>query len=149
CDEILKLASPNDTNWVHDYQLLLLPSMLRKNLPDATIGFFQHIPFPSYEVFRLLPCRKELMEGMLGADQVGFHTYDDMRHFLSSVNRILGYGGMHGWINTGNRSLLVVSFPMGIDYEKYAEVAASEKVLKLEKEYRKNVGTENIIISID
>ncbi len=149
CDEIMKLASPNDTIWVHDYQLLLLPSMLRKKLPDATIGFFQHIPFPSYEVFRLLPWRKELLEGMLGADLVGFHTYDDMRHFLSSVNRILGYGGMHGWINTGNRSLLVDSFPMGIDYEKYAEVAASEKVLKLEKEYRKNVGTENIIISID
>ncbi|WP_162427090.1 bifunctional alpha,alpha-trehalose-phosphate synthase (UDP-forming)/trehalose-phosphatase [Pontibacter pudoricolor] len=149
CDEILKLASPNDTIWVHDYQLLLLPSMLREKLPDATIGFFQHIPFPSYEVFRLLPWRKELLEGMLGADLVGFHTYDDMRHFLSSVNRLIGYGGMHGWINTGSRSLLVDSFPMGIDYEKYSEVAASPEVLKLEEQYRKNVGTENIIISID
>ncbi|MEJ8757289.1 bifunctional alpha,alpha-trehalose-phosphate synthase (UDP-forming)/trehalose-phosphatase [Pontibacter sp. H259] len=149
CDEILKHASPNDTIWVHDYQLLLLSSMLREKLPNVTIGFFQHIPFPSYEVFRLLPWRKEILEGMLGADLIGFHTYDDMRHFLSSVNRILGFGGMHGWINTGVRSLLVDSFPMGIDYEKYANVAASREVQKLEEQYRKNVGTENIIISID
>src|SRR5690606_26170630 len=117
--------------------------------PESTIGFFQHIPFPSYEVFRLLPWRKELLEGMLGADLVGFHTYDDMRHFLSSVNRILGYGGMHGWINTGSRSLLVDSFPMGIDYEKYANVAGTEEVIRQEESFRKKLGAEKIIISID
>jgi len=149
CDEIVKQANPSDTIWVHDYQLLLLPSMLREKLPESTIGFFQHIPFPSYEVFRLLPWRKELLEGMLGSDLIGFHTYDDMRHFLSSVNRILGYGGMHGWINVGNRSLLVDSFPMGIDYEKYATVAGSEEVLKQEKSFRQKLAAEKIIISID
>jgi trehalose 6-phosphate synthase/phosphatase len=149
CEEIVKQANPNDTIWVHDYQLLLLPSMLRAKLPDSTIGFFLHIPFPSYEVFRLLPWRKELLEGMLGADLVGFHTYDDMRHFLSSVNRILGYGGMHGWVNVGNRSLLVDSFPMGIDYEKYASVAGSDKVIKKEKSFRQKLDAEKIIISID
>ncbi|GAB3199437.1 trehalose 6-phosphate synthase/phosphatase [Pontibacter aydingkolensis] len=149
CDEILKLANPDDTIWVHDYQLLLLPSMLREKLPDSTIGFFQHIPFPSYEVFRLLPWRKELLEGMLGSDLVGFHTYDDMRHFLSSVNRLVGYGSMHGWINTGTRSLLVDSFPMGIDYEKYAQTAASEEVEKRERIYRSNLKANKLIISID
>ncbi|SIT74325.1 trehalose 6-phosphate synthase/phosphatase [Pontibacter indicus] len=149
CDELVKVAEPDDTIWVHDYQLLLLPSMLREKLPESTIGFFQHIPFPSYEVFRLLPWRKELLEGMLGSDLIGFHTYDDMRHFLSSVNRLVGHGSTHGWINTGNRSLLVDSFPMGIDYEKYEQTAASEEVMKREKMYRNNLHSKKIVLSID
>ncbi|MFD2247329.1 bifunctional alpha,alpha-trehalose-phosphate synthase (UDP-forming)/trehalose-phosphatase [Pontibacter ruber] len=149
CDEVVAQAGPEDTIWVHDYQLLLLPSMLREKLPDATIGFFLHIPFPSYEVFRLLPWRKEILEGMLGADLLGYHTYDDMRHFLSSVNRIIGHGSMHGWINTGSRSLLVDSFPMGIDYEKYATVAGSDEVKKRENIYRANFKNQKIILSID
>ncbi|WP_114780612.1 bifunctional alpha,alpha-trehalose-phosphate synthase (UDP-forming)/trehalose-phosphatase [Botryobacter ruber] len=149
CDVIMEMAEPNDTIWVHDYQLLLLPSMLREQLPNATIGFFLHIPFPSYEVFRLLPWRKEILEGMLGSDLVGFHTYDDMRHFLSAVNRIVGYGSMHGWINVGSRSLLVDSFPMGIDYEKYSSIAVSEEVQKREKIYRYNLQEQKIMLSID
>jgi trehalose 6-phosphate synthase/phosphatase len=149
CEAVVKVAEPDDTIWVHDYQLLLLPSLLREKLPHATIGFFQHIPFPSYEIFRLLPWRREILEGMLGSDLIGFHTYDDMRHFLSSVNRIIGYGGMHGWVNTGTRSLLVDSFPMGIDYEKYATVAATEEVKKREKIFRTNLTAQKIILSID
>ncbi|MDX5421993.1 MAG: bifunctional alpha,alpha-trehalose-phosphate synthase (UDP-forming)/trehalose-phosphatase [Hymenobacteraceae bacterium] len=149
CDAVVKQAGPEDTIWVHDYQLLLLPSMLREKLPDSTIGFFQHIPFPSYEVFRLLPWRKEILVGMLGSDLIGFHTYDDMRHFLSSVNRIVGYGSMHGWINMESRSLLVDSFPMGIDYDKYASIAKTEEVIKREKIYRNNLVAEKLIISID
>ena len=149
CDAIVEHAGAEDTIWVHDYQLLLLPSMLREKLPNATIGYFQHIPFPSYEVFRLLPWRKQLLEGMLGSDLLGFHTYDDMRHFLSSVNRLIGYGSMHGWINTGTRSLLVDSFPMGIDYDKYAQTAISEEVAKRERIYRSNLKAEKLIISID
>ncbi|MCJ8164553.1 bifunctional alpha,alpha-trehalose-phosphate synthase (UDP-forming)/trehalose-phosphatase [Pontibacter sp. E15-1] len=149
CEAVVEQAGPDDTIWVHDYQLLLLPSMLREKLPNSTIGFFQHIPFPSYEVFRLLPWRKELLEGMLGSDLVGFHTYDDMRHFLSSVNRLVGYGSMHGWINTNTRSLLVDSFPMGIDYEKYSQTAALEEVVKREKIYRGNLNAEKVILSID
>lgn len=149
CDEVVKQAGPDDTIWVHDYQLLLLPCMLRSRLPNSTIGFFQHIPFPSYEVFRLLPWRKEILEGMLGSDLIGFHTYDDMRHFLSAVNRIVGLGSMHGWINTNSRSLLVDSFPMGIDYDKYADTANLEEVKKREKVYRSNMIAEKIILSID
>ena len=87
--EVIKIAEPGDTIWVHDYQLLILPQLIRYKLPESSIGFFLHIPFPSYEVFRLLPWRKELLNGLLGADLIGFHTYDDMRHFLSSVNRII------------------------------------------------------------
>jgi trehalose 6-phosphate synthase/phosphatase len=89
CEAVTKVAEPDDIIWVQDYQLLLLPALLRKQGPDFSIGFFLHIPFPSYELFRLLPWRSELLTGMLGADLLGFHTYDDAHHFLISVSRIL------------------------------------------------------------
>ena len=149
CNEVMKIAKPGDTIWVHDYQLLLLPQMLRENLPDSNIGFFQHIPFPSYEVFRLLPWREELLNGMLGSDLLGFHTYDDARHFLSSVSRIVGLNNQQGLIDTGKRTVMVDAFPMGIDYDKYAEVAEEEETLKREASYRQSFEGQKIILSID
>ena len=149
CNEVMKIAKPGDTIWIHDYQLLLLPQMLRENLPDSSIGFFQHIPFPSYEVFRLLPWREELLNGMLGADLVGFHTYDDARHFLSSVSRLVGHNNQQGLIDTQKRTVMVDAFPMGIDYDKYAEVAASEEARKREASYRKTFENQKVILSID
>ncbi len=148
-EEILKHASPGDTIWIHDYQLLLLPQILRSHLPDSSIGFFQHIPFPSFELFRLLPWRCELLKGMLGADLIGFHTYDDMRHFLSSVNRIVGMSSQQGTIKAGNRLVTVDAFPMGIDYEKFSIAGKSASVQKREKKYRSELRVEKIILSID
>ena len=118
-DELDTLIGEGDTIWVHDYQLLLLAGMIRQSRPNITIGFFLHIPFPSFESFRCLPWRREILNGMLGADFLGFHTYDDMRHFLSSVNRLAGIGNSGGQINVGNRQVLVDALPMGIGYEKY------------------------------
>lgn len=112
----------DDTIWIHDYQLMLLPGILRNNFPDLSIGFFLHIPFPSYEIFRTLPWRSDLLLGMLGADQVGFHTYGYMRHFLSAAYRICGFEHHIGKITTTNRVVNVDVFPMGIDYNKYAAV---------------------------
>ncbi|MFO7719750.1 MAG: trehalose-6-phosphate synthase, partial [Gillisia sp.] len=88
-DSVIAHYQEGDKIWVHDYQLLLVPNMIREQRPNATIGFFNHIPFPSYEVFRTMPWREEILNGMLGADLIGFHTYDYERHFLSSVRRIL------------------------------------------------------------
>ncbi|MEJ2163632.1 MAG: trehalose-6-phosphate synthase, partial [Robiginitalea sp.] len=88
-DAVLEAASEEDVLWVHDYQLMLVPEMVRKSRPELSIGFFLHIPFPSYEIFRTLPWRAEILRGLLGADLIGFHTYDYERHFLSSVRRIL------------------------------------------------------------
>jgi trehalose 6-phosphate synthase/phosphatase len=88
-DVVLDTIEDGDTVWVHDYQLLLLPALIKEQKPDVTVGFFLHIPFPSYEIFRTFPWREELLKGMLGADLLGFHTYDYERHFLSSVKRIL------------------------------------------------------------
>jgi trehalose 6-phosphate synthase/phosphatase len=149
CDIIIKHLRPDDTVWVHDYQLLLLPGMLREHFKDISIGFFQHIPFPSYEVFRSIPWRRELLMGMLGSDLIGFHTYDDMRHFLSSVNRLAGIGYEHGQISVENRQVTVDAFPMGIDYEKYAKTATLADTLAREARYRKSMGDEKIILSID
>jgi len=117
---IIQQVVPGDTIWIHDYHLLLLPALLRKQLPDTPIGFFLHIPFPSYEVFRILPWRKALLEGVLGADVIGFHTYGYMRHFLSAVYRISGFENNFGKLLVDGRSINVEVFPMGIDYWKYA-----------------------------
>ncbi|KAB5352968.1 bifunctional alpha,alpha-trehalose-phosphate synthase (UDP-forming)/trehalose-phosphatase, partial [Bacteroides salyersiae] len=89
CDEICRVIRPGDVVWVQDYQLMLLPAMLRKVYPDLSIGYFHHIPFPSYELFRILPERAEILKGLLGADFIAFHTHDYMRHFISAVERVL------------------------------------------------------------
>jgi trehalose 6-phosphate synthase/phosphatase len=81
--------SPGDLVWVHDYQLALVPRFLRRLIPDARIGFFLHIPFPSSEVFRILPWRNEILQGMLGADIIGFHTYSYMSHFTRALLHVL------------------------------------------------------------
>ncbi|APG61372.1 bifunctional alpha,alpha-trehalose-phosphate synthase (UDP-forming)/trehalose-phosphatase [Christiangramia salexigens] len=132
-DEIIKHYEEGDVIWVHDYQLLLVPNMIREQAPEATIGFFNHIPFPSYEVFRTLPWRDEVLKGVLGADLIGFHTYDYERHFLSSVSRILRYQVDFNEVTLPDRIVKVDSFPMGIDYKKF-EDAALEHFKNTEKE---------------
>ena len=149
CDEVVAVANPDDTIWIHDYQLMLLPDMIRQKLPDASIGFFLHIPFPSFEVFRLLPWRRELLDGVLGSDLIGFHTYDDMRHFLSSVSRINFIGNNHGQIMRDRRTIVVDSFPIGIDYDKYAASAASPATLSREVKFRTSLGDQKLMLSID
>ncbi len=118
-DKTLEVVEDGDYVWVHDYQLMLVPRMLKEARPNITIGFFLHIPFPSYEVFRMLPWRNELLQGLLGADLVGFHTYDYERHFLSSVRRLFGYDMTFNRIHVGERIVLADAFPMGIDYAKF------------------------------
>ena len=122
-DAILKEAGDNDTIWVHDYQLMLVPQMVREKRPNISIGFFLHIPFPSYEIFRTLPWRKEVLMGLLGSDLIGFHTYDYERHFLSSVRRLLGLDVSFNDIYLEDRVIKVDSFPMGIDYKKFSDAA--------------------------
>lgn len=148
-DAILELANADDTIWVHDYQLLLLPMMLREKLPDATIAFFQHIPFPSYEIIRMLPWRREILEGMVGSDLIGFHTYDDMRHFLSAVGRILGLSNESGFIQADNRLVNVDAFPMGIDYDKFAKAAASKKTQNHVRRFKEMLGEQRLLLTID
>jgi len=122
-DAIIEQSDEDDTIWVHDYQLMLVPQMVREKRPNTSIGFFLHIPFPSYEIFRTLPWREEILEGLLGSDLIGFHTYDYERHFLSSVRRLLGMEVSFNEIFMDNRVIKVDSFPMGIDYKKFRDAA--------------------------
>lgn len=122
-DVVLDTIEDGDTVWVHDYQLLLLPALIKEKKPEVTIGFFLHIPFPSYEIFRTFPWREELLTGMLGSDLLGFHTYDYERHFLSSVKRILRLDVNFNEISYYDRIVKVDSFPMGIDYDKFYNAA--------------------------
>ncbi|MGC9071815.1 MAG: bifunctional alpha,alpha-trehalose-phosphate synthase (UDP-forming)/trehalose-phosphatase [Acidilobus sp.] len=141
---------PGDVIWVHDYQLMLVPLMLRRRLgDDAIIGFFLHIPFPSFEVFRVLPWRKELLRGVLGADLVGFHTYDYVNHFLESVRRILGLEHTLGVVNFEGRLVRVDAFPMGVDYRSISSRASSQEVLEKVKELRGKLGDVKVVFSID
>lgn len=149
CKELLKYAKPGDVIWVHDYQLMLLPEMIREELPDASIGYFNHIPFPSYEIFRLLPWRQQILKGLLGADMIGFHTYDDMRHFLSAVSRIEGLDHEMGHLKTNDRIITVDALPMGIDYDKFANAAISKETHREVKGFYGSLSTDKLILSID
>lgn len=146
---ILNIATKDDVIWIHDYQLLLLPSLIRKKLPGVTIGFFQHIPFPSYEIFRLLPWRKEILCGILGADLVGFHTYDDTRHFIDSVTRILGNSAIANELMIEDRKVVIDAFPIGIDYEKFHKLSEDATVRRNERKLKKLINNNKLLISID
>ncbi|MEO0900755.1 MAG: bifunctional alpha,alpha-trehalose-phosphate synthase (UDP-forming)/trehalose-phosphatase [Bacteroidota bacterium] len=126
-DAILEQAGEDDIIWVHDYQLMLVPQMVKEKRPNTSIGFFLHIPFPSYEIFRTLPWREEVLQGLLGSDLIGFHTYDYERHFLSSVRRLLGLDVSFNDIYLDNRVIKVDSFPMGIDYKKFKDAALAHE----------------------
>src|SRR5690349_667765 len=119
---------PGDLIWVHDYQLLLLPELLRKRLPDARIGFFLHIPFPSEELFRTLPERERLLRGLLGADLIGFHTPAYLRHFAASLTQLLGLTVDIDRVTLSDREVRLGVFPMGIDAQSFAQLAGDPEV---------------------
>lgn len=114
-DKIVKNWKRGDVIWIHDYHLLLVPGMIRKKLPDAKIGFFLHVAFPSSEVFRCLAVRKELLEGMLGANLIGFQINEYTRHFLQTCSRILSAEATPDGLQLEDRFVDVIHLPIGID----------------------------------
>jgi trehalose 6-phosphate synthase/phosphatase len=127
-DAVAAHYAPGDRIWVHDYQLMRLPALLRERLPDARIGFFLHIPFPSAELFAILPARAEVLRGLLGADLVGFHTSGYAGHFVEAVRRVLGVAATGDTIDVDGRAVRVGVFPMGIDAADFAARAAGAEV---------------------
>lgn len=131
-DKIAEIWKPGDLIWVHDYHLMLLPSLLRTALPKANIGFFLHTPFPSSELFRCLPKRKEILSGILGSDLIGFQTYSHARHFISSCTRVLGLESSPRGVDFHGHVVELGIFSAGIDaqrsFEKRKESAVIEKI---------------------
>ncbi len=120
-DTISEAAALGSRVWVHDFHLALLPEALRRRRPDLAIGFFLHVPFPSSEIYRLLPARSELLRGMLGADYIGFHTGDYVRHFRSSCLRVLGIDSEPDTIAHDGRLIGIGVHPIGVDVQSFRE----------------------------
>ncbi len=139
---------PGDLLWIHDYQLLLLPGILRRRIPEARIGFFLHIPFPSEELFRTLPSREQLLEGMLGADLVGFHTPTYLRHFATALTDILGLVIDIDRVQLPTREVRLGVFPMGIDAASFAALAADPAV-EAEAQAIRGDGSVRVLVGVD
>jgi trehalose 6-phosphate synthase/phosphatase len=148
-DAVAEHYRPGDMIWVHDYQLMLLPQMLRERLPGANIGFFLHIPFPSSEVFSVLPWREEILEGLLGADLIGFHTPPYLRHFATSLRRVLGMDVDVDRVLNDGRHVRLGVFPMGIDAHTWEERASAQSVADRAEEIRVEHGGKKILLGID
>ena len=150
-DAITEIARPDDMIWVHDYHLLLLPRLIREEMPENPVGFFLHIPFPAYEIFRLLPgkWRKELLEGLLGADLIGFHTHDYTEYFLRCVIRILGYDHDMGVISGGGRIVKADTFPMGIDFRRFYHSMRNPEVKREKAKVKRALADSKVILSVD
>ena len=149
-DAVLEVIKPNDVVWIHDYHLMLLPKMLREKIKNP-IGFFLHIPFPNFEIFRLMPgkWRTEILKGLLGAHLIGFHTHDYTQYFLRCVHRILGYEHNMGKIIVNDHVIKADTFPMGIDFGKYNNAGCTKEVQKRKKELEKTLAGFKVILSID
>ncbi|MES2876164.1 MAG: bifunctional alpha,alpha-trehalose-phosphate synthase (UDP-forming)/trehalose-phosphatase [Patescibacteria group bacterium] len=143
------VAQDGGSVWVHDYHLMTMPGVLRELMPDLSIGFFLHIPFPSFEIYRLLPQRKEILEGLLGADLIGFHVYDYARHFLSSCLRLLGINSHHGILEYKGRTVKTDAYPIGIDYEKFRKTLTLPETKKAIESFTSTYKNMKLILSVD
>ena len=146
---VLEIAEPEDFVWIHDYHLMLLPKLLQKEHRNIAVGFFLHTPFPSPDVFRLLPWREEIVDGLLEADLLGFHTYSYVQNFLTTVRRLIGLNHTLGKIIVGDHLEKVDSFPIGIDYKKFANAETKPKVQADIKKLSIRLGKTKKILSID
>jgi trehalose 6-phosphate synthase/phosphatase len=126
CEAVVNRYRPNDLIWVHDYHLMLLPLMLRERLRDAAIGFFLHIPFPSAEIFPVLPRREELLEGLLGADLLAFQTHAHLQQFRATLLRVLGMESKIADVALGSRPVHLEALPIGIAPEEYTGLLNSD-----------------------
>ncbi|MBC7567223.1 MAG: bifunctional alpha,alpha-trehalose-phosphate synthase (UDP-forming)/trehalose-phosphatase [Pedobacter sp.] len=151
CRELSSEIRAGDVIWIHDYHLLPLAGMLREKFPDLTIGLFLHIPFPSYELFRVIPKRwqKAMLEGMLGADLIGFHTSEYVAHFLKTVDMTLKTAHDDQYIQWGNRQVQVDAFPISINFDLFNDAFDHPGVGSLRQKYQQMKDRKKMIFSVD
>jgi trehalose 6-phosphate synthase/phosphatase len=148
-EKILDVADKDDIIWVHDYHLMLVPSILRQKAPELKIGFFLHTPFPSYEIFRCHPKRTELLHGLIGANLLGFHTFGYLRHFRSAVMRILGIDTDMSCINTDEGVCQLGTYPIGINSASFRNVLASDDFREKKEYYTDHFKGKKVVLSVE
>lgn len=146
---IAKHWQPGDVVWIHDYHLCLVPALLRRLRPEASIGFFLHVPFPASDVLRILPFREQILEGLLGADLIGFHTHGYRSHFAASVLRILGLATRADAVRYRARQIRLGVFPMGIDGAEFEALAADPAVGAATAALRASARGCEILLAVD
>jgi trehalose 6-phosphate synthase/phosphatase len=148
-ETIADIAAPRARVWIHDFHLALVPEALRRRRRDLAIGFFLHIPFPSSEIYRLLPTRAELLRGILGADYVGFHTGDYARHFRSACLRVLGIEPGHDTIEHDGRTVGVGVDPIGIDVASFRRSLRAPETAAAEAEIEERYAGRQLVLGIE
>lgn len=153
-DALMEVIEEGDLVWVHDYHLMLLPALLRSRLIDCgkknvKIGFFLHTPFPSSEVYRVLPVSKQVLTGVLQSDLIGFHTYDYARHFLSSCTRILGLSTVPNGVEMDGRLIHIGTFPIGIDPDQFLEGLHTPSILQRIQNLKERFQGKKILVGVD
>ncbi|MGH7906590.1 MAG: alpha,alpha-trehalose-phosphate synthase (UDP-forming) [Candidatus Binataceae bacterium] len=142
---------PGDRVWVQDFHLALVPKLLRERRPGIPTGIFWHVPFPPEQLFRIFPWRRELIEGMLGSDLIGFHTESYVKHFLDSCERLMGckVDRDRGEVELESRRVKVGAFPLGIPADFFSDLAASERVSERAQRVRRALRSQIIVLGVD
>jgi trehalose 6-phosphate synthase/phosphatase len=148
-EKVLETVQEGDLVWVHDYQLMLLPAMLRAAAPNLRIGFFLHTPFPAYEIFRCHPRRRELVAGMLGANRIGFHAFGYLRHFCSTVQRLLGIETELTHIPSDGHNTALGVYPIGINAVKFEQTLDSKEFHQRREEFRLAHQGKRLVVSVE
>ncbi len=148
-DTILAHVEPESRVWIHDFHLMLVPAMLRRREPRLSIGFFLHTPFPSSEIYRLLPAREQLLRGVLGADYVSFHIGDYARHFRSSCLRILGIDSEPDWLEIDGRRVGIGVDPIGIDVEGFRATLADAETARLLEDLEQQYEGRRLVLGVE
>ena len=150
-EKVAEILRPTDLVWVHDYHLMLLPGLIREQFPNANIGFFLHIPFPSFEIFRLMPrtWRETILRGILGADLAGFHTFDYTQYFLRAARRTLGMETTMNSAVVNDRLTKTETFPLGIDYARFSQATQDKDVQREREKLDRILGKNKLIFSVD
>jgi len=150
-ETLASILRPTDLVWVHDYHLMLLPRLIRQRFPAANIGFFLHIPFPSFEIFRLMPrtWREAILQGILGADVAGFHTFDYTQYFLRAARRTMGMETTMNSVVVEDRLVKAETFPLGIDYARFSQATLDKEVQREREKLSHILGKSKLTFSVD
>jgi len=148
-DQILALAEPGDRVWIHDYHLMLTPQMIRNEVRNLKVGFFLHTPFCSSEIFRALPHRSEILKGLLGADLIGFHTFNYLRHFRSSLLRILGWESEMESIWLDDRKVRMGVYPIGHNHAAIERAISAPDFVTEREKIRTDLAGKRMILNVE